>query len=61
MSAYTTLHITKSKATQKLFESLCLEVDVGLLEKFMDDILEKRLYNCVIVPDTAIDNDDKLV
>ena len=60
MSAYSSLRVTRSKAKQEMMNWLLRETDDKKLEDFMDRLLEHRLYNAVIVPDDA-QNDDKLV
>ena len=60
MSAYSSLRVTRTKAKQKLMEWLLSEVNDKKLEDFMDQLLEPRLYNAVIVPDHEA-NDDELV
>ena len=60
MSAYTSLRVTRSKAKQKLMEHMMGEITDKQLEQFMDQLLEGRLYNAVIVPDDA-ENDDEVV
>lgn len=60
MSAYSSLRVTRSKAKQELANWLLCETDDKRLEEFMDRLLEHRLYNAVIVPDDA-PNDDELV
>ena len=60
MSAYSSLRVTRSKAKQEMANWLLRETDDKKLEDFMDRLLEHRLYNAVIVPDDA-QNDDELV
>ena len=60
MSAYSTLRVTRTKAKQKLVEWLLSEVTERKLKDFMDQVLEPRLYNVVIVPDHEA-NDDEYV
>lgn len=60
MSAYNTLYITESKAKQLLFKKLYGDVSFETLEKFMDELLEPRLYNARIVPDGS-ENDNNEV
>ena len=60
MSAYTSLRVTRSKAKQKLMEHMMGQISDAQLKQFMDQLLEPRLYNAVIVPDEA-DNDDEAV
>jgi hypothetical protein len=58
MNAYTSLRVTRSKAKQELINWILGEVDDKKLEDFMDQLLEHRLYNAVIVPDDAPNDDD---
>jgi hypothetical protein len=60
MGVYSTLHITESKAKEKVIEYLekCSMEELG---NFMDVVLEKRLYNCTIVPDDTEGNDDSVL
>ena len=58
MSAYSSLRITRSKAKKLLCEWVLSEVTDKQLEDFMDQLLEARLYNAVIVPDDAPNDDD---
>jgi len=60
MGAHSTLRITRSKAIAELAKALLADVTDKRLERFMDDLLDERLYNAVIVPDGA-PNDDDLV
>jgi hypothetical protein len=60
MSAYTSLRVTRSKAVQELVKRLLQDANDKRLEEFMDNLLAPRLYNAVIVPDGA-PNDDELV
>ena len=60
MSAYSTLRVTRTKAKQKLVAWLLSEVTDRKLKDFMDQVLEPRLYNVVIVPDHEA-NDDEYV
>ena len=60
MSAYTSLRVTRSKAKQKLMEHMMGEIPDAQLEQFMDQLLQPRLYNAVIVPDHET-NDDEAV
>lgn len=50
MGVYSTIDITRAKATELLLEKICGELDDGVLESFMDTLLEPKLYNCRIVP-----------
>jgi len=58
MSAYTSLRVTRSKAKRELMNWLLSEADDKKLEDFMDQLLEPQLYNAVIVPDDAPNDDD---
>lgn len=58
MSVYTTLYITRSKAKELLIRELMGDITDDMLEKFMDEFLEPRLYNAFIVDDSAPNNDD---
>ena len=60
MGAHSTLRITRSKAIAELAKALLADVTDKRLERFMDDLLDERVYNAVIVPDGA-PNDDDLV
>lgn len=51
MSAFTTVKLTRTKATQILMTEIALGFSDERLEKIMDEILEPRLYNTQIVPD----------
>lgn len=57
MSAYSTLHITRSKAKAFIFDKVNNMSDTEL-EEILDRILEHRLYNTLIVSDDAQDPDD---
>lgn len=61
MSAYSTLKITRSAARRKLLEAIMGDFPDALLERFLDDLLEPRLYNAVIVSDSEKENDDYLL
>ena len=60
MGAYSTLQITRGKAIEVMMRELHSEPSNDTLERFMDEYLESRLYNCTIVPD-GYDNDDEVV
>lgn len=60
MSAYSTINITRQKATQVWLEKFASGLTDDELERFMDEQLEPRLYNCNIVPDHC-ENDDHLI
>ena len=58
MGVYSTLYITRKKALEIwVVEQLTLPSDEEL-ERFMDDYLEPRLFNCRIVADGDDYNDD---
>ncbi len=59
MSAYSTLRVTRSHAKLMLMTYLLGQISDRMLERFMDSLLDHRLYNCVIVPDCDPDNDDE--
>ena len=61
MSAYTTLSITRSKAKELILNATIGEIPVDVLERFVDSILEERLYNCIIVDDGTEENDDDMI
>jgi hypothetical protein len=58
MSAYTTLRITRTRALQEMLGVLLTDTTDEELAEFMDKILARSLYNCIIVPDHDKDNDD---
>ena len=58
MSAYSTLSITKSRARLEFMRYVMGEIDNRTLERFMDILLDHRLYNTRIVPDGTEPNDD---
>lgn len=58
MSAYTTLRITRSRALQQLMSKLAGDITDKQLEAFLDELLEPRLYNAWVVPDSETDNDN---
>ena len=58
MSAYTSLRVTRSKAKIELMKCMMGDIPDTQLEQFMDQLLEHRLYNAVIVPDGAPNDDD---
>ena len=61
MGAYSTIRITRAKAMQMLYYALHKgTVTDDMLGKFMDEILEPRLYNCSIVPSGAENDEDRL-
>lgn len=60
MSAYTTINITRQKAMQTWLEKFTSGLSDDDLERFMDELLDDRLYNCNIVQDHC-DNDDHLI
>lgn len=59
MSAYTTLYITRSKALQLYLEKYSAITNKEL-EGFLDNLLEPRLYNAIVVED-GMANDDNVV
>lgn len=58
MGAHSTLKITQSKAKEEIIRQVQEFLSKEELEQIMDMILDKRLYNCVIVPDWCGENDD---
>lgn len=58
MGAHSTLQITESKAKEELIRQVTSFLSKEELERLMDIILDKRLYNCVIVPDWCGENDN---
>ena len=60
MSAYTTIRITRSKAKEEWLKTLMQDPSDDKLEEFIDDLLRDRLYNCMIVPDHA-QNDNSYI
>ena len=52
--------MTRSKAKQKLIDHMMGDIPDKQLEQFMDQLLEDRQYNAVIVPD-GTENDDGAV
>ena len=61
MSAYTTLHITRSKAMEIFMRGREPLISDLSLEIHMDDLLDERLYNCIIVDDDYEGSDDDIV
>lgn len=61
MGAYATLNITRKKALEIwISEQMSLPNDQEL-ERFIDDYLEPRLFNCRIVADgDEYNNDDEI-
>ena len=60
MSAYTTLKVTRSRAKLEVMKKL-LSMSDSDIERFMDKILEPRLYNCRVVDDWSPENDDDVL
>ncbi len=60
MSAFSTLYITRDTALQ-LYIQEHQQITDQMLEKFMDDFLEPKLYNCIIVNNDAEVTDDNLI
>ena len=60
MSAFSTLHITRTKAKELLIKKLMDDIDDTDLAEFMDILLSPRLYNCRIVPDGEPHDDELL-
>lgn len=53
MGAYSTLIYSKSKAKERLLQALeDDEIEVADMERMMDILLDRALYNCRIVSDT---------
>jgi len=61
MSAYTTLRVTRDKALSIRLKKLIDNISDEELEDYMDDLMEPRLYNVIIVPSDSEDNDDDMV
>ena len=61
MSAYITLRISRKRAIEVWMEAMLSVPSDDELESFMDDRLDHRLYNCIIVDDSDADNDDGIV
>lgn len=59
MSAYSTINITRSRAKEMVLQSVLMGLSDEVLESYLDDILEPRLYNAQIVGDDQ-ENDDVL-
>ncbi len=59
MGAHSTVRITESKARQEILRHVysCPKEE---LEAMLDAILDKRLYNCHIVPDDYDDNHNNI-
>lgn len=60
MGAYSTLHITRSRAKQVVIQSILTDLSDNVLEEHLDRILESRLYNVRIVLDDQ-ENDDPIL
>lgn len=60
MSAYSTLNITRGKATQALLEHIAKGLPDQELAQFLDRLLEPRLYNARIVADDEPNDDEVL-
>lgn len=60
MGAHSTLRITRTKAKEEMLKWLFADISDEKLGNFMDQILDDRLYNAVIVPNDA-PNDDEIV
>ncbi len=61
MSAYTTLHITRTKALDYIIDHLRIPISDTQLEDWLDVLLKERLYNVIIVPNTDLNNDDNVL
>jgi len=53
MGAHSTIHLSRSKATELYTQYMFGEnkISDSILEEFFDRVLDGRLYNCVIVDD----------
>ena len=61
MGAYSTLNITRKKALEIWIANITADPTTEELERFMDNYLEPRLYNCRIVADSdEYNNDDEI-
>jgi hypothetical protein len=60
MGAHSTLRITRTKAKEEMLKWLLADISDEKLGNFMDQILDDRLYNAILVPDDA-PNDDEIV
>jgi len=58
MSAYTTLRITRGKATELMIRKIAGGCTDNDLEAFLEVELYPRLYNARIVPDDSENDDD---
>lgn len=61
MSAFTTLRLTKNKALEILAKAIIDDMateDTKVIERLLDDVLAKRLYNVQIVDNDCTENDD---
>ncbi len=58
MSAYSTLYITRSRAKAEFVKKILGDIPDEDLERFLDIMLEPRLYNAIVVPDGYADPDD---
>ena len=61
MSAYTTLYVTRGKAMEIFMRGREPLISDLSLEIHMDDLLDERLYNCIIVDDDYEGSDDDRV
>lgn len=58
MSAFTTLHITRSKAREIYLQAVIGDIPDKELEAFLDHKLAPAIYNAVVVPDDIEKNDN---
>ena len=59
MSAYTTLHVTRSTAQRALFEWLYGAHDNERLAGMLDELIKASLYNVLVVADGETNDDDQ--
>lgn len=62
MGAHSTLHITRSRAKELYLDHVLKfkepKISDSVLEHWLDNVLDKHLYNCVIVSDIYEDPDN---
>lgn len=59
MGVYSTVRITRSKAQEMVAEKL-FKVDNDTLARWVDLLIEERLFNCRVVPDGAENDEARL-
>ena len=60
MGAHSTVYVTRTAAQQAVLRALMVASDQQL-ERWLDDLMDRHLYNCLIVADDSPEAQDYLL